>query len=108
MCDLYVSLEACYGDPAWYVCAFIYVGCALGLGFYGGALGGDLQCGNKVHFFVVFNTLCSICRMCLVAEMPCACGGSRRTKHRHRRWGDYRLHRIGGASIARTARGDRY
>ena len=67
MCDLYVSLEACYGDPAWYVCAFIYVGCALGLGFYGGALGGDLQCGNKVHFFVVFNTLCSICRMCLVA-----------------------------------------
>ena len=66
MCDLYVSLEACYGDPAWYVRAFMYVGCALGLGIYGGALGGDLQCGNKVHFFVVFNTLCSICRMCLV------------------------------------------
>ena len=61
MCDLYVSLEACYGDPAWYVRAFIYVGCALGLGIYGGALGGDLQCGNKVQFFAVFNTLCSIC-----------------------------------------------
>ena len=77
MCDLYVSLEACYGDPAWHVRAFIYVGCALGLGIYGGALGGDLQCGNKVHFFVVFNTLCSICRMCLVENTstrpsPCA------------------------------------